>query len=207
MRKTFFFDRDGIVNTRIMGGYVRDVSDFEFLPDFFPFFRFVKETGFLAVLVTNQQGIGKDLMTEQDLHDIHAFMQEQLFIKTGFAFDDIYFAGELNMIRRKDCCGDLTATMRRKPSPAMLLEAAEKWHIDLKNSWMIGDSISDAEAGRSAGVQTILVGQFHPDDTHAANYLYPSLAAAFRALPTLIAVESQPLRNQTVSSMETSTIV
>jgi D-glycero-D-manno-heptose 1,7-bisphosphate phosphatase len=192
MRKTFFFDRDGIVNTRIMGGYVRDKDDFEWMPDFFPFFRFVKEMGFLAVLVTNQQGIGKGLMTEQDLHDIHAMMQEQLRSKTGFAFDDIYFAGEIDMTPRKGCCGDITATSRRKPSPAMLLEAAEQWQIDLKNSWMIGDSISDTEAGRSAGVQTMLVGQFSAHDTDTADYLYPSLTAAFRALPTLIAVECEP---------------
>jgi D-glycero-D-manno-heptose 1,7-bisphosphate phosphatase len=187
MHPAFFFDRDGIVNARVMGGYVTDVDDFMFLPDFFPFFEAVKQRGLRAIVVTNQQGIGKGLMTEEDLAIIHAFMQQELQRRTGWAFDDIFFAGELDVSKLKynECCGDAlyaprppAASVRRKPSPAMLLEAAAKWGIDLANSWMMGDSISDVQAGRAAGCRTILVGDFQTANVPEADFIVPSLQAA-----------------------------
>ena len=174
LKKAFFFDRDGIVNQRIIDGYVLTTDDFVFIPDIFPLFRMVKEAGFLAILVTNQQGIGKGQMTEGDLAVIHAMMQEGLRRETGYEFDDIYFAGERDMSSRSGCCGDIMAQSRRKPSPAMLLEAHERWGIDFDQSWMIGDSLSDAEAGKTAGARTILVGNFCADD---ADIIVPSLRA------------------------------
>ncbi|MCU0428065.1 MAG: HAD-IIIA family hydrolase [Candidatus Kapabacteria bacterium] len=184
LRKTFFFDRDGIVNQRIMGGYVTSPDEFVLLQDFLPLFRLVKEAGFLTVLITNQQGIGKGLMTESDLVEIHAQMQEQLASKVGSGFDDIYFAGERDLSSRSGCCGDILAGCRRKPSPAMLLEADERWGIDFVASWMIGDSISDAEAGKAAGTRTILVGKFFEGD---ADVIVPSLKALLPQMPSLLA--------------------
>jgi D-glycero-D-manno-heptose 1,7-bisphosphate phosphatase len=184
MQPVIFFDRDGIVNACVMGGYVTDVNDFLFLPDFFPFLTAVKQRGLRAILITNQQGIGKGLMSEDDLHRIHEFMQAELAHRTGWTFDDIFFAGELDATssKYKDCCSDEFVPppehIRRKPSPAMLLEAAKKWDIDLAASWMIGDSISDAQAGRAAGCRTLLVGVFTPNDTPEADYIVPSLKAA-----------------------------
>ncbi len=186
---TFFFDRDGIVNTRIMGGYVTDVDDFVFMPDFFALFRAVKERGFLAVLVTNQQGIGKGLMTEEDVSAIHEKMQRELRANTGFVFDDVYVAGEIDVSNYKECCGELCLPdnyVRRKPSPAMLLEAQERWNIDLSRSWMIGDSISDAEAGRAAGVKTILIGDYGSGTMPAADYIFPTLRAATETIVQML---------------------
>ena len=184
LRKTFFFDRDGIVNQRIVGGYVTGVDDFVFISDIFPLFQMVKDAGFLTVLVTNQQGIGKGLMTEDDLAAIHNLMQERLRNETGSAFDDIYFAGERDLSSKSGCCGDIMAGSRRKPSPAMLLEAHERWRIDFAASWMLGDSRSDAEAGRAAGARTILVGDFLPDE---ADVVVPSLRALLPQMPSLLA--------------------
>ncbi|HYF02468.1 MAG TPA: HAD family hydrolase [Patescibacteria group bacterium] len=154
MNKAFFFDRDGIVNRRKMGDYVYSINEFEFLPHFFSLFKSVKESGFLAILITNQQGIGKGLMTEEALREIHAHMQRELLKETGFQFDDMYF------------CADLASanSFRRKPQPGMLLDAIKKWGIDAEKSWMIGDSISDAQAGKAAGVKTILIGDFLKDE-------------------------------------------
>jgi D-glycero-D-manno-heptose 1,7-bisphosphate phosphatase len=165
MTKAFFFDRDGIVNVRKMGDYVYSIDEFHFFPGFFELFKTVKERGFLAILITNQQGIGKGLMTEGALKEIHAHMQTEILKTTGSQFDDLYF------------CGDLTLanSFRRKPGPGMLLEAIEKWGIDAKQSWMIGDSRSDAEAGRAAGVRTILIGDFLKDD---ADFVFKNLAEA-----------------------------
>lgn len=187
LRKTFFFDRDGIVNQRIVGAYVTSLDDFVFIPDIFPLFRMVKDAGFLTVLVTNQQGIGKGLMTEDDLTAIHSMMQERLRNETGSAFDDIYFAGERDLSSKSGCCGDIMAGSRRKPSPAMLLEAHERWGIDFAASWMLGDSRSDAEAGRAAGARTILVGDFLPDE---ADIAVPSLRALLSRMPSLLASET-----------------
>lgn len=187
-RKTFFFDRDGIVNQRIMGGYVTSPDEFVLLQDFPPLFRRIKEADFLTILVTNQQGIGKGLMSEDDLEEIHAVMQESLRKQVGSGFDDIYFAGERDLSSRSGCCGDILAGCRRKPSPAMLFEANARWGIDFAASWMIGDSLSDAEAGRAAGTRTILVGNFIEGD---ADVIVPSLKALYTLLPSLLASSKQ----------------
>jgi D-glycero-D-manno-heptose 1,7-bisphosphate phosphatase len=162
----FFFDRDGIVNQRILGGYVTDIDEFVFLQDFFALLKCVKNAGLLAILITNQQGVAKGLMTEEDLARIHAFMQERLTSVAGSGFDDIFAATERDISSKSGCCGDRSTQVRRKPSPAMLLEAAAKWNIDLTASWMIGDSRSDSEAGRAAGAKTILVGNFAADEAN-----------------------------------------
>jgi histidinol-phosphate phosphatase family protein len=204
-RSAFFFDRDGIVNERIIGGYVTDVDQFVFIDDIFPLLKHVKDFGFLTILVTNQQGVAKGLMSEADLASIHAFMQEELVHKVGSGFDDIFTATELdifvqngfsqnqfsqnqfsqnqfsqnqfsqnqfsqnqfsqnqfsqNQFSQNGLGSKVSFQTRRKPSPAMLLEAAAKWNIDLVQSFMLGDSRSDSEAGRAAGVQTILMGDF-----------------------------------------------
>lgn len=149
-RKAIFFDRDGIVNRRLVGEYVRSVEEFEFLPGIFPVMAYIRERGFLAIVISNQQGVGKGLMSHEDLAHITEYMQAGIQEKLGFAFDDVYY------------CTDLadSGSSRRKPQPGMLLEAIEKWYIDPAQSWMIGDSISDAVAGKRAGCQTILVGEY-----------------------------------------------
>ena len=172
--KAFFFDRDGVVNERIVGGYVRSKEEFHLLPAIIPILRCVKQAGRLAILVTNQQGVGKGLMTESDLAEVHRFMQETLRAALGYAFDDIYAATEL----------DDGFSTRRKPSPAMLLEARDKWSVSLERSWMLGDSLSDAEAGRAAGARTILVGDYAASE---ADVVAPNLEALAKRLPELLA--------------------
>ena len=119
--KAFFFDRDGIVNVRLVGDYVRKIEQFVFMEDFFELLIRVKKLGFLAILVTNQQGIGKGLMGESDLEEIHGFMQKTMFEKTGFNFDDIFYCPDL----------EESGSFRRKPNPGMIFEASEKWGINL----------------------------------------------------------------------------
>ena len=149
MNKALFLDRDGIINERIPNDYVKSPSEFKLIPESLGFFAWAKKHGYLTVIVTNQQGIGKGLMTEHDLADVHAYMCS-LLADHGFTPDAIEF------------CSDLAGTnsSRRKPAPGMLLDAAQKLDIDLSSSWMIGDSISDAQAGKHAGTTTILVGDY-----------------------------------------------
>jgi D-glycero-D-manno-heptose 1,7-bisphosphate phosphatase len=145
--KAIFFDRDGIVNKRLVGDYVKNLSEFDIYEDFVNSFEQIKNKGYKAFLITNQQGIGKGLMTEDDLTSLHDHLQQHLLNATGNEFDGIYF------------CGDLadTGSKMRKPEPGMILKAAEDHNIDLAASWMIGDSLSDIEAGHRAGTNTILV--------------------------------------------------
>lgn len=149
MNKCIFFDRDGIINKRKTDDYVLSYDEFFFEEGFFEIFKFIKERGYLAIVITNQQGIGKGLMSETDLEDIHGKMQEDIKAATGYVFDDIFF------------CGDLagSGSERRKPEPGMLLEAIAKWGIDPGLSFMIGDSESDVKAANAAGVGAIFIGE------------------------------------------------
>jgi len=88
-------------------------------------------------------------MTEQDLADVHAYMCS-LLTEHGFAPDAIEYCPD----------PDGTNSTRRKPAPGMLLDAAQQLDIDLSSSWMIGDSITDAQAGKKAGTTTVLVGTY-----------------------------------------------
>lgn len=166
-RRAFFFDRDGIVNVRILGGYVTCVEEFTFLPGFFDLFRRVKDAGYLAVLVTNQQGVGKGLMSDADLQCVHDHMQEELRRATGHAFDDIYSCTDLASVEHS--C--------RKPSPTMLLDAIARWDIDPDGSWMVGDTVSDARAAHAAGVKAVLIGDHTEEPGRYARYVFPSLEA------------------------------
>ena len=137
-------------------------------------FEFAHRNGFLRIIISNQQGVGKGLMSESDLDAITDHFQWELQSRTGTFFDDVYY------------CTDLSSSnsAHRKPKPGMLLDAIAKWNIDVVNSWMIGDSINDVIAGRRAGVNTILVGDFSnvPD----ADFIVPSLQKCLEKLKEII---------------------
>ena len=172
INKAIFFDRDGVVNYRQAGVYLSKPEDFKIIPDFFPFFTTIKNSSYLAILVTNQQGIGKGLMTEKELYEVHQYMQTLIFESTGFMFDDIYYCPELKE----------TNSPRRKPNPGMLLEAIEKWNIDTENSWMIGDRKSDSIAGKRAGLQTIQLTPMLKKKIDETDYYLTNLILAQRLI-------------------------
>jgi histidinol-phosphate phosphatase family protein len=163
--KAIFFDRDGVVNRRIKGGYVRNWSEFELLPEVGRVVAEVQRRGYKAIVITNQRGVGTGIMTEADLQKIHDELQALLREAHSAHFDDILY------------CTDASDTSeRRKPSPAMLFEAAERWNIDLAQSWMVGDSPSDIEAGRRAGTRTaFLVTEFTDGVPESATVVLQSL--------------------------------
>ena len=160
MNKAVFFDRDGIVNVLLDNAYVRNPGEFTFIPEFFEFYKLVKKLGFLTIIITNQQGIGKGIMTDTDLDIVHEYMQNEMIRLTGSKFDDIFSCGELHAAN----------SFRRKPNPGMFLEAVEKWNIDINQSIMIGDSERDAEGAHRAGIKkAILIGEY---DCEYANHKY-----------------------------------
>lgn len=149
LRPALFFDRDGIVNQSPGPGYVLRTEEFHLQPEFVEALRIARRKGWPAVIVTNQRGVGKGLMTAAALEAIHAQLRRAL-AREGLELLDICSATSLD---RSD--------PMLKPQPGMLLAAAERHGLDLAASWMIGDSERDIEAGRRAGCHTLLIG---PDD-------------------------------------------
>lgn len=148
MMHAVFFDRDGIVNQRLVGGYVTTWTDFRFLPDIFTVLPPLHSQGWLLILVTNQRGIALGRMTIADLDAIHEHMQTELKQRCGVSFDDVFVCPHTN---EDDCdC--------RKPKAGLLLRAIAAHKIDAGHSWMIGDSETDVVAGNRAGCRSILVG-------------------------------------------------
>jgi len=153
MNRALFLDRDGIINERLVGAYVRTPEEFRLLDNVLPILRDARQLGYQLILITNQQGVGKGLMSVPDLESVHEHMQS-LLAKHHLELDAIYYCSDL----------DSSNSSRRKPAPGMLLEAIVDGELDPHRCWFLGDSLTDAQAGRAAGVRTALVGEFGPDD-------------------------------------------
>lgn len=187
MTPALFLDRDGIINRRRVGDYVKRWEEFEFLPDIFTVLPQAHAAGLMVVVVTNQRGIARGLMTETDLAAIHQQMQQQLQERTGgHQMDAIYHCPH----GRADGCDC------RKPNPGMLLRAAAERDIALAESWLIGDSETDVEAGIAAGCRAVLVDAAPP--ATAAEATTATLAAAWEYVARSIAAAG--LRQQAASS-------
>jgi len=146
MKKCVFFDRDGIVNRSPGPGYVERWDDFVLQLEFVEVLRAIRERGYEAVVVSNQGGVGKGIMTREAVDGIHGNLRRVLSEEHGLKLLDILYCPHNN-----DGCAC------RKPQPGMLLEAADRHGLDLPSSWMVGDQERDVEAGRRAGCRTILV--------------------------------------------------
>ncbi|GAB5466696.1 MAG: hypothetical protein Kapaf2KO_21320 [Candidatus Kapaibacteriales bacterium] len=164
--KAILFDRDGIVNVRLIGDYVKNIKEFSFIPEFLEAFKIICKKGYKTFLITNQQGVGKGLMSESDLEVIHSFMQDELQKLTGFKFDGIYY------------CTDLanSGSKRRKPEPGMIYEAIEENKLSKEDLWFIGDSLTDVEAGVKAGIKTLLLSEKESDPRFIPTRKSPKLS-------------------------------
>lgn len=149
MHKAVFLDRDGVIN-EVLTSRVRFVnkdSDFHLLDKVGEAVKLLNGEGFKIFVVTNQGGVGLGYMTEKSLESIHKKMKADL-ARHGAAIDDVVYCPH------KPHAGCAC----RKPEPEMLLRLAERYGVDLRESYMIGDRAADIEAGRKAGTRTILVG-------------------------------------------------
>lgn len=160
-QKAIFLDRDGTINQYV--GFLRNIDDFELLPGVVEAIRLINDSGYLAIVVTNQPVIARGEVTYSQLELIHNKM-ETLLGAEGAYLDAIYccphhpdkgFEGEISSLK-VDCeC--------RKPKPGMLLKAAKDFNIDLSHSWMVGDGRGDAECGKNAGSKTVLISKEYED--------------------------------------------
>lgn len=144
---TLFLDRDGVINVKLEARYVRNSNEFEFMQGALVAISKLSKLFKRILIVTNQQGIGKGIMTEDDLNLLHSFMTSEIGKLNG-KIDKIYFCPHLDT---ENCnC--------RKPNPGMINQAiADFPEIDRHNSYLIGDSDSDIEAGNRMKLNTVKV--------------------------------------------------
>jgi len=176
-QRAVFLDRD---NTIISDpGYLSDPDAVRLLPGAAEAIRRLNQAGYVVVVATNQSGVARGRITEQQLAAIHQRLREML-LEQGARIDALYYCPYLPGVDatvprfRKD-------SPLRKPEPGMLLRAAEEMDLALAASWMIGDSARDVTAGRRAGCRTILVRQSGAGQTSGAmaeDGCQPDFAAA-----------------------------
>jgi histidinol-phosphate phosphatase family protein len=144
---TLFLDRDGVINKKRDNDYVKSWEEFEFLPDVLSALRFIGNFFGTIVIVTNQQGIGKELMTKEDIKDIHGKMMDEIEAAGG-RIDRIYYCPDL--ADEESPC--------RKPEIGMALWAKRDFpEIDFKKTIMVGDSPSDLKFGINKGMKAFLL--------------------------------------------------
>lgn len=146
-KKCFFLDRDGVLIKD--KGYISKIADVEFYPKIGEAIYECNKNNFLVILITNQSGVGRGLITLKELNRIHFFIKKKIRIKKAF-IDDIFFC-PFHPIYGKGKYKKKSND--RKPGSGMILKAAKKWNIDLKNSYMIGDKTSDKAAAKRVGVK------------------------------------------------------
>lgn len=144
LRPAVFLDRDGVINVFPGDGkYVLEWSQFVFMPRVRECLARLRNAGFALVLVTSQSGVGRGLMTQATLDEIHARMQEGLGTER---FDAIQFCPHHPDV----------GCPCRKPSPWMIERAAMEQGLELRRSFVVGDSSRDIVMGRAAGCRTVL---------------------------------------------------
>jgi diaminohydroxyphosphoribosylaminopyrimidine deaminase/5-amino-6-(5-phosphoribosylamino)uracil reductase len=157
LRPAVFFDRDGVVNDPGANYYVTCPEDFHFCEGIHAALAATKAAGYAPVLLTSPRGVGKGLMTLDDLDRIHTGMQAELAIH-GLAFDAIHaYTGQ-----SADGPG-------AKPDPHFIHLAAESLGLDLAGSWVVGDADRDIAMGHRAGLRTIRVRGEKPIGVHATH--------------------------------------
>lgn len=144
---TLFLDRDGVINKRLVGDYVRQWEDFEFLDGVEEALAILARKFNLIVVVTNQQGVAKGLMTSADLEQLHEQMLSAINASGG-KVHQVYACTAHE--REQAAC--------RKPNTGMALAAQQEFpQIVFERSIMVGDSVSDLQFGLALGMKTVLI--------------------------------------------------
>ncbi|MRR53472.1 MAG: D-glycero-beta-D-manno-heptose 1,7-bisphosphate 7-phosphatase [Deltaproteobacteria bacterium] len=151
LQRAVFLDRDGVIN--VEKGYLHRIEDFEFLPGVPLALRLLKEAGFLLVVVTNQSGVARGYYSLETVHELHRHLQSELVV-AGVTIDGFYICPHHPEHGSADSAGECNC---RKPLPGMIERAISDFRIDPTRSYLIGDKLSDIEAGRAAGCRSLLV--------------------------------------------------
>ena len=164
-QKAIFLDRDGTINKFV--GFLRNIDEFELLPGVAEAIKKINNSGYLAIVITNQPVIARGEVTREELAEIHRKMETLLGVE-GAYLDAVYFCPhhpdrgfEGERIEYKIACEC------RKPKPGMLLQAAKDFNIDLSQSWMVGDGKHDISAGKAAGCKTAYISKYRENEYYA----------------------------------------
>lgn len=164
---TLFLDRDGVINEERLGEYVLHWGEFVFSKGVLDVFKKLSDTFGRVIIISNQRGVGKGLMTEEALQTIHLEMQREVEIVDG-KIDKIYYCTE-----KDEKC------FNRKPNPGMAIQALKDFpDINISKSIMVGNKPSDMKFGRAAGVFTVFVRTTNPDQPFPhtdIDMVFPSL--------------------------------
>jgi len=164
---SLFLDRDGVINDEILDKYILNWEQFHFSKDVLRSFPILNEKFGSIVIVSNQRGVSKGLMTEKDLLNIHKKMQLEIN-EAGGRVDQIYFCTDLD-----DSC------FRRKPNPGMAYEAQKEFPlIDFSRSVMVGNKPGDMKFGRNAGMFTVFITTTNPEQP----FPHPDIDLRFNSL-------------------------
>ncbi len=169
-------DRDGVLNRHLPADYVKSPDELVVLPGVAAAVRRLNDAGLPVIVISNQQGVGKGVMTVDDLKAVEARMEDALAHEAGARIDRCYYCTDLKS----------TGSPRRKPEPGMLLEAAAAFSVPLAETVFLGDSPTDIAAGRAAGVGATLLllsGGTRPAGVAAID---PAPDFVFADLPTAV---------------------
>jgi D-glycero-D-manno-heptose 1,7-bisphosphate phosphatase len=160
MKKALFLDRDGVINKE--KEYLYKIKDFEFIDGVFETCQYFQDRGYAIVVITNQSGIARGYYTEKDFAILSSWMIET-FAYHGITIHKLYHCPHHPSIHGECSC--------RKPNSGMIVQAQKELNIDLSNSLLVGDKISDIQAGQNVGVgECYLISTGHSiDNTKYAN--------------------------------------
>ena len=140
-----FIDRDGTIIKQIDGYYISSIEQIELIENIFPAILMLQNEGYLLIIVTNQAGINKGILSNEQVDEINQHII-QLLKKQGIDISAVYVCPH----KPEEQC------KCRKPQPGLLLKAAKEYNIDLENSIIIGDTDKDTEAGLNAGLKKVI---------------------------------------------------
>ncbi len=171
-----FLDRDGVLNPHIPGGYLLRVEDVVVMPGVALAVRRLNDAGLRVIVISNQQGVGKGLMTRDDLDAIERRIGEVLEREAGAFLDRCYYSTEMAHEN----------SPRRKPNPGMLLEAAADFGLTLAHTVFAGDSATVIAAGHAAGVGRTALLLSGGIRAYAQGDFMPAPDLVFRDLTSLV---------------------
>lgn len=164
--RTLFLDRDGVINHEKKADYIRNTEEFIFYDGALEAFKILNQQFDRIIIVTNQRGIGRGLMTHEDLDSIHCYLKKEVE-QAGGKIDAFYYAPELD-----------SDAVNRKPNTGMALQAKKDFpSIDFKRSIMVGNNLSDMQFGKNMGMKTAFLRTTNPtQDVHESiDCFYPTL--------------------------------
>jgi D-glycero-D-manno-heptose 1,7-bisphosphate phosphatase len=170
-----FLDRDGVLNPHIPGDYLQSADNLVVLPGVARAVRRLNDARLPVIVISNQQGVGKGVMTIEALMAIEQRMAEGLAHEAGAHLDRCYYSTELAS----------TDSPRRKPKPGMLLEAAADFGLTLAQTVFAGDSPTDIQAGHAAGVGKTILLLSGGTGAYAEGDWTPAPDLIFADLPTM----------------------